>query len=116
VSAAARQPPRGDTEKVIASIWKDVLKVDAVGRDDDFYVLGGDSLAAMRMVAEIERIFQVDVPMATILTNPRLWQFCRALEADDEFGGEIAASARLLVAAWEARMRRDSPVPSGTRP
>jgi non-ribosomal peptide synthetase component F len=105
---AGGQPPRGDTEKVIASIWRDVLKVAAVSRDDDFYRLGGNSLAAMRMVAEIERIYEIDVPMATILTHSRLWQFCQVLEADGDIGPEVVASSRLLVEAYEARVRRDS--------
>lgn len=45
--------PRTDLERTIVEIWKDVLNVDTIGVDDDFFNLGGHSFAALRAVAAL---------------------------------------------------------------
>jgi acyl carrier protein len=42
------------TETVLAEIWREILCVDAVDASDDFFLLGGDSLDAMRVVLRAE--------------------------------------------------------------
>ena len=44
--------PRSATERVLAELWEEALGVDRVGVDDDFHHVGGDSLTAMRVVAQ----------------------------------------------------------------
>ncbi|WP_107051256.1 non-ribosomal peptide synthetase [Streptomyces sp. NRRL S-1022] len=51
--AAATEAPVGAWEEYIAAVWQDVLHVDAVGRDDDFFALGGDSMSALRCLTRI---------------------------------------------------------------
>jgi hypothetical protein len=43
--------PRTDMERTLARIWGDVLSVDSVGTEDDFFDLGGGSLTSLRIVA-----------------------------------------------------------------
>src|SRR5262249_11085341 len=50
-------PPRTPAEQLLAGIWGDVLGVDRVGIHDDFYQLGGDSLLAVHLFAQIEKVF-----------------------------------------------------------
>ncbi|MEH1123252.1 non-ribosomal peptide synthetase [Micromonospora sp. CPCC 206061] len=45
--------PADDLEREIAAIWAEVLQVPEVGRDDDFYGLGGDSLLAAQLVGRV---------------------------------------------------------------
>jgi amino acid adenylation domain-containing protein/non-ribosomal peptide synthase protein (TIGR01720 family) len=45
------EPPRGDVETRLASLWQEILKVDSVGANDDFFELGGDSFKAIRIAA-----------------------------------------------------------------
>jgi acyl carrier protein len=52
---------RTDTEERLAALWRDVLKTDAIGPDDVFIDLGGDSLAAMLCISEIRRSFGVEL-------------------------------------------------------
>lgn len=47
--------PRSDLETKLVAIWKDVLKVDDVGVDDDFFEIGGDSLLSIRVIARAGR-------------------------------------------------------------
>jgi aryl carrier-like protein len=48
--------PRTDAEKLLASVWKDVLGLEQVGIDDDFFTYGGDSLQVMRAVARVRAL------------------------------------------------------------
>ncbi|MFD7712390.1 amino acid adenylation domain-containing protein [Streptomyces sp. NPDC059786] len=48
-------PPRTDTERRIAHVWSDVLGVDGIGRDDNFFHLGGDSILSMQVVSRLRR-------------------------------------------------------------
>lgn len=54
------EAPTSPVESSLASIWSDVLDVEPVGRNDDFFDLGGDSMAATAMAGEISDRFKVD--------------------------------------------------------
>jgi len=56
-ASADRAPrePRTEIEAKLVAIWKDVLKVDDVGIDDDFFELGGDSLLSIRVIGRAGR-------------------------------------------------------------
>ncbi|HMC44739.1 MAG TPA: phosphopantetheine-binding protein, partial [Caballeronia sp.] len=48
-----REVPRGDMEAVLAGVWQDVLRVERIGRHDNFFEMGGQSLLALRAVAAL---------------------------------------------------------------
>lgn len=50
---AATEAPVGAWEEYIAAVWQDILRIDAVARDDDFFALGGDSMSALRCLTRI---------------------------------------------------------------
>ncbi|MFC7277305.1 amino acid adenylation domain-containing protein [Paractinoplanes rhizophilus] len=66
-AGAAAEPPRGDTEEVLAEIWREVLE-RPVGVEDDFYDLGGDSLRAVAVLARA-RDRGLSLPVALLLGN-----------------------------------------------
>ncbi|WP_189176678.1 non-ribosomal peptide synthetase [Streptomyces lasiicapitis] len=47
--------PRNRAEEVLAEVWSDVLGVDQVGIDDNYFTLGGDSILAIRMLARARK-------------------------------------------------------------
>ncbi|MGC5561706.1 non-ribosomal peptide synthase/polyketide synthase [Streptomyces sp. FR-108] len=55
VAAGPRTAPRTDTERRIAHVWSDVLGVRDIGVDDNFFVLGGDSILSMQVVSRLRR-------------------------------------------------------------
>ncbi|KRB18910.1 non-ribosomal peptide synthetase [Rhizobacter sp. Root16D2] len=48
-------PPRGPTEQALARLFGEVLGLDAVGRDDDFFELGGDSILSLKLIARVRK-------------------------------------------------------------
>ncbi|WP_349368673.1 amino acid adenylation domain-containing protein [Salinarimonas sp.] len=49
--AAAFEPPLGPVEDTLAAIWRDILQTDRIGRHDDFFARGGDSILALMIVS-----------------------------------------------------------------
>ncbi|WP_199442872.1 non-ribosomal peptide synthetase [Umezawaea beigongshangensis] len=62
--------PRDDAERTVARLWGEVLGLDRVGVDDDFFQLGGDSLSAVRVSSRIRAAFGVDVPVRALFDAP----------------------------------------------
>ena len=55
------EAPVGEVETTIAQIWAKVLKLDRVGRHDDFFALGGHSLSAISLVAALQRHYDAQI-------------------------------------------------------
>lgn len=64
--------PRDDLERELTNIWAEVLGVSRVGIDDNFFDIGGHSLAAVRMFAKIETNVGVKLPISMIFTSPTI--------------------------------------------
>lgn len=56
-------PPLGETEVLLAELWKKHLGVDRVGREDHFFQLGGHSMKAAKMAASLYQTFGVNMPL-----------------------------------------------------
>ena len=61
--------PRDPTERTLARLWENLLKLDNVGVHDDFFALGGHSLLATRLVSQIRREIGVEIPLRAIFEN-----------------------------------------------
>jgi acyl carrier protein len=64
--------PRTPTEHALAAIWRDVLKLDRVGVNGNFFALGGDSLSATRVIARVQQELLVAVPLRTMFETMTL--------------------------------------------
>ena len=62
--------PRTPMEEVLAHIWEEVLGLDGIGVDDNFFDLGGHSLLATKVISQIRETLQMDTPMASLFTFP----------------------------------------------
>jgi len=67
---AAPAPPLEGLAAEVADIWREVLRVDRIGLDDDLFDLGGHSLTIIRIVARIHARLQVDVPLQAFYDAP----------------------------------------------
>jgi len=64
--------PRTETEKALAAIWCDLLVVENIGINDDFFDLGGQSLVAMKALSRIRDTFEVDLPLRNLFERPTI--------------------------------------------
>ncbi|MBW8874484.1 MAG: amino acid adenylation domain-containing protein [Acidobacteria bacterium] len=62
--------PAGPVEELLAGMWEDVLRVERVGRHDDFFDLGGHSLLATQLIARVRDALGVDVPLRGLFESP----------------------------------------------
>jgi amino acid adenylation domain-containing protein len=75
---SVRHAPEGATEITLASIWADVLGLvenkleNSILRDDNFFALGGHSLAAMRMLSRVRAAWPIDLPLRAVFSAPTL--------------------------------------------
>jgi acyl carrier protein len=59
-----------DSLEFVTSLWERVLEVDDIDADDDFFVLGGNSLRMVQIVAEAHRRTGVSMPLGLFLQDP----------------------------------------------
>lgn len=94
--------PRTSLEQEMAAIWAEILLVDRVGRHDDFFQLGGDSLASAQLLARIHEVFRVDLSLS-VLQNPTLAGVAQAVE-ETRRGGKPDVVAALTSLHDEVRL------------
>ena len=59
--------PSNEIEQTIANVWQEILGVEQIGINDNFFELGGHSLLAVQVTSRLREIFQVELPLQTIL-------------------------------------------------
>ena len=74
-------PPRTPTEEKLTQIWSEVLNLPAIGRENNFFDLGGNSLHASQILARIAERFAIDLPLKTIFDAPTIAQFAEYLDS-----------------------------------
>ncbi|KAF9345192.1 hypothetical protein BGX34_004956, partial [Mortierella sp. NVP85] len=75
------EKPQGDTETVVAKIWAELLQLDRVSRNDNFFALGGHSLLAVQMVERLRRI-GFTLAISALFKTPTLSALVQSLDVD----------------------------------
>ena len=90
--------PRTEVERVVAGIWAEVLELDRVGVEDDFFDdLGGHSLLATKLIAQVRETFGAELPLRTLFEAPTVAGLAAALGGASEAGGRAQRIAELLL-------------------
>ena len=99
--AAAVRPPETDTERRLAALWSEVLDIAVDDAESDFFVLGGHSVLAVRLLAAVERTFGSRLPLSDLFAHPTIARLAQRIDA------------RKTVATWHPVVAINA---AGTRP
>ena len=105
----AYQAPAGQEEEVLAGVWAQVLGIERVGRDDNYFALGGDSIRSIQVVARSqERGFEFSVD--DLFRYPTIRELAGALREDSTGESELREipPSSLLPEASRSRLPEDA--------
>jgi len=71
-----------DTTRELTRLWQELLSVDSVGLDQNYFDLGGDSALAVHLFAQIEKVFKVKLPLATLFEAPTIQELARIIRSE----------------------------------
>lgn len=97
-TAATYVAPRTPLEETLAKIWRDVLHVDKVGVNDNFFSLGGHSLLATQVVSRIRQAANVELPLRHLFEWPTIAELGLAIS-------ELKASQAVVLPPIQAAPR-----------
>jgi acyl carrier protein len=78
--SASSAPLRNGTEERIAGVWREVLRVEAVGGDDNFFDLGGHSLAMVAIHERLQSVLGREFPLVEMFENPTVRSLATAVD------------------------------------
>jgi amino acid adenylation domain-containing protein len=73
-------PPKTEVEQTIARIWQDILVLEQVGLEDNFFEIGGHSLKAVQVISRILRELSVKLDLRDLFVHPVLSQLSEMVE------------------------------------
>jgi amino acid adenylation domain-containing protein len=74
------EAPQGEAEQTLAAIWRELLSVDRVGRHDDFFQLGGNSLHGMTLIRKVTDRFKVQLSTVAVFKSPTVREMAEIIE------------------------------------
>ncbi|MFI0420078.1 amino acid adenylation domain-containing protein [Spongiactinospora sp. 9N601] len=103
-----RTPPAGELERLVATVWTEVLAVDRVGAEENFFEAGGHSLLILRVQARLTELLGRTIPVADLFQFTTVRSLARHLAADEarSFAGD---AGRRRADARKARSRTGAP-------
>ncbi len=88
-----KQLPETETEQVLATIWEDILDVDRVYKEDQFFDLGGHSLKATQTISRINHEFSIKAPLKILFESKHLAHLAQMV--DDIKGAPVVQEAKI---------------------
>ncbi|CAM2068722.1 Acyltransferase domain-containing protein [Sulfidibacter corallicola] len=74
---------RNDVERLLVELWEAAFAVRPVGAQDDFFELGGHSLLAVDLLANMGKVFSVNISLENLFANPTIAALGRVLSGDE---------------------------------
>ena len=96
--------PLSETEQTVAEVWSSLLRIDGLGRQANFFDLGGHSLQATQVIARIRNAFGFDVPVDVLFEHATVADFAAQLDAIRQTNGRSRAPINLMYPREEGEL------------
>ena len=73
------EEPQGELEQAIAQLWRELFRLDKVGRNDNFFELGGNSLSGMDLSEMLTTRLAIEVPVLAIFQHPTVREIAKVI-------------------------------------
>jgi acyl carrier protein len=83
-------------QEVLIGVWIEVLGVEKIGIQDDFFELGGDSILATRILSRLRTMFRMDLPATALFDAPTIEKLAEFMVAHEGRAGLTEKTAALL--------------------
>jgi amino acid adenylation domain-containing protein len=113
IHATPEALPRTGAAQLIAQIWQEVLKVESVGLDQNFFDVGGDSISLAAVHGQLERAFQREIPMVELFSYPTVQTLATHLGRGENAADAATAARTRAQRQREALAARRRPQPRG---
>jgi acyl carrier protein len=98
--------PHSDTEQTIAAIWQAVLQLGQIGRYDNFFDLGGNSLLLVKVHDQLQNDFERTIPIVQLFTHTTISDLAKHIETRPGAAQESAELTASLARGQQRRARR----------
>ena len=88
--------PRNDIEAALVELWQEVLGINPIGVNDNFFDLGGHSLKATSLLSKVRRIFRTELPLSVVFEATTVEALACALVEHEAKPGQTAKIAHVL--------------------
>jgi hypothetical protein len=103
-SGLAYEAPQGHVAQTLAGVWSEVLKIEQVGQQDNFFDLGGHSLLLIRAHRLLEDRLQLAIPLVNLFKYPTIESLARWIEQAPP--GAASSSAFSAAASDDRALRQ----------
>jgi acyl transferase domain-containing protein/SAM-dependent methyltransferase len=100
--------PRNPMEEAITRVWEEILGVDGLGVNDDFFEVGGESLIATQLATRIRDIYGVHLSLKSLFAEPTIAGVCRLIEESMRTPTETGSGNEILPVARQSRKAKRS--------
>ncbi|MCP4155264.1 MAG: non-ribosomal peptide synthetase, partial [bacterium] len=105
----AYMAPSSDVEKKLAAMYEEILEIEKVGTGDNFFEIGGQSIAAMRVMAKVNDTFAVKIPLASFFQESTVKKIAGMIEEKQnlERKTDTVEKHSLSTVKFKTRKRRE---------
>lgn len=105
---AVRVEARTDLERKLAAVWREVLEVDQIGVDENFFDLGGHSLLLLPLHSRVKAVLECDLTMMELFEHPTVRALAQHLS--EESRAEKVSEAAARAQKQRAALKRQRPL------
>ncbi len=99
--------PSTETEKLMAGIWKDVLRVESVSLDENFFELGGDSIQVIQIVSRLHEA-GLQIAPRDMFSHQTVREIVELINGRSQLNGTEATGWQISVSAFQALVMTES--------